>query len=83
MPLMAFPSGFNWVKVRHFGFMSPNCKIPIEDIQAMVRDHLDTDMSPGKENQQNEPKAYCPCCGGVLIYVTSIIPMSKAYMDSS
>jgi hypothetical protein len=42
------PNGF--MKVRHFGFMSPNCKIPIEDIQAMVRDNLDTDISPYKEN---------------------------------
>ncbi len=75
------PSGF--MKVRHFGFMSLNCKIPIEDIQAMVQNHLDTDISLCKENQQNEPKAYCPCCGGILIYLTSIIPISKPYMDSS
>lgn len=77
------PSGF--MKVRHFGFLHPNCKISIDDIRTMVLEQLETKprSDPEDDKEQNVPKAYCPHCGGILIYVNSVIPIYTSNMDSS
>ena len=65
------PSGF--MKVRHFGFMNPNCCTPHETIVKLIEDHTGETLK--KVEPSEPPKQYCSDCGGELVYLWSIIPM--------
>jgi hypothetical protein len=63
------PSGF--MKVRHYGFMNPGCKIPFEIIAKLVEIKTgDTIISP--VNDLTPLPVFCQDCGGIL---------DKVYID--
>lgn len=70
------PSGF--MKVRHYGFLSPNCAVSIEAIRRMVIVKLkklalllsDIPEKPARETFQ----PWCKGCGAPLVYLFSIMP---------
>lgn len=70
------PQGF--MKVRHYGFMSPNCAIAVEAIRNMIIIKLkklaiilaDTPEKTAEKIFQ----PFCKTCGAALIYLFSIIP---------
>jgi hypothetical protein len=74
------PSGF--MKLRHFGFLSPSCAVPLEEVRARI------EMAQGFARQappiQIEPPApmCCPHCGGALRLVGALaapkLPRSRA-----
>lgn len=64
------PSGF--MKVRHYGFMSPNCNIPFETIVHLVEKKTGSKLPPIAKTEIKSQ--YCPDCGGVLEYMMSFIP---------
>ena len=70
------PNGF--MKVRHYGFLSGNCNVTIEDIHSMIFE------STGQAPKEPEPVStrtseapYCPDCGSPLVYLWSEIPTSN------
>jgi hypothetical protein len=70
------PSGF--MKIRYYGFMSPNSSVSVEEIRAYI------ELSYGFEIQTVKPElrpvkpVYCPSCGGKLVYRYSILPYQMA-----
>jgi hypothetical protein len=70
------PAGF--MKVRHYGFMNPNCAVSVEAIRRMVIVKLkklalllaDPPEKPARENFQ----PFCKSCGAMIVFLFSIIP---------
>lgn len=70
------PPGF--MKIRHYGFMSSNCSVPLARLRLLILDHLKmqislADLLPVKPKPAM-PKPICPVCGGCLCYLFSLIP---------
>jgi hypothetical protein len=69
------PSGF--MKVRHYGFMSSNCKVPLHRLRLLIFACMQGDFStliPRKKASVVRPSPKCKDCGGSLHYLYSIIP---------
>lgn len=75
------PTGF--MKVRHYGFMSSSCPISRSKLRLMVLSVLAalqgervslTDLALQKDAKAPMPKPKCRLCGGVLMYLFSLIP---------
>ena len=56
------PNGF--MKVRHYGFLSANCALPIDTIRALI-DHPSGPAVPQSLPELAAPR--CPNCGGPLV----------------
>ena len=71
------PTGF--MKVRHYGFMSSNCAVSLARLRLLILAGLQdmktclTDLSTIKQKPAL-PKPFCPACGGILLYLFSLIP---------
>lgn len=74
------PWGF--MKVRHFGFLSPNCTVPLEQVRALIE--RDTGRSAATEAPQppERPAYFCPDCGAALALVRTILPPSRILLDT-
>ena len=75
------PTGF--MKVRHYGLMSSNCPIPRSKLRLMVLSVLAalqgkkvslTDLKTSKDVKAPMPQPKCRLCGGILLYLFSVIP---------
>jgi hypothetical protein len=67
------PTGF--VKVRYFGFLSPNCAVPIEEVRARIEmAHGFANAQASIEIKAREPMR-CAHCGGLLRFVRVSAPM--------
>jgi hypothetical protein len=68
------PTGF--MKIRYYGFMNPNCAIPLERIRGLI------ELSYGFAIDLPVPKiklprrSTCPSCGGLLKFC-SVLPAAK------
>ncbi len=71
------PAGF--MKVRHYGFMSSNCAVSLDNLRPLILASLQnirlclTDLAASKPKPA-APKPLCPACGGILLYLFSLIP---------
>jgi len=71
------PPGF--MKVRHYGFMSSNCALSLHRLRLLILTALQdarlclSDLSASKPKPAL-PKPFCPACGGLLLYLFSLIP---------
>jgi hypothetical protein len=75
------PSGF--MKVRHYGFMHSSCKITIPEIRTLVQKQNGSEVKDIAESPNAlQMLNYCPGCGGVLIFIISIIPLRPESFDS-
>lgn len=75
------PTGF--MKVRHYGFMSSSCQISRSKLRIMALTVLAvlkgekvslSELSPPKNTKAPMPKPKCRLCGGMLLYLFSLIP---------
>lgn len=75
------PSGF--MKVRHYGFMSSSCAVSWAKLRLLILTVLAalqgervslTDLSPTRNRKAPMPKTRCRLCGGILVYLFSLIP---------
>jgi len=67
------PTGF--VKVRYFGFLSPNCAVPLEEVKARIeRAHGFAQAQASIEVEPREPMR-CAHCGALLRFVRVSAPM--------
>jgi hypothetical protein len=72
------PSGF--MKVRHFGFMSPSSSLSADDIRQLILKQ--TGILPPQAAKPDAPLGpYCPDCGGILIFLKSILPLRRELHD--
>lgn len=68
------PTGF--MKIRYYGFMNPNCKIPLERIGGLIQ--LSYGFAVDLPLPEIEParRSLCPSCGG-LLKLRSVRPSPK------
>jgi hypothetical protein len=71
------PTGF--MKIRHYGFMSSNSKIPLDNLRELVKDANKT-LDDGKQVEVAESKKLlCPHCHIQLVYRSSLILASPNF----
>lgn len=66
------PTGF--MKVRYFGFMNPNCKIPLEKISTLIQLAYGFQTPAAQTEMEPLSPIICPCCGGKLKLVSLVFP---------
>lgn len=65
------PTGF--MKIRYFGFLNPNCTVPLEKISALIQIAFGFLIKVPKINIKPLKVPTCSFCGGDLIYRASIL----------
>ena len=58
------PTGF--MKVRYYGFMNPNCKLPLDHIRNIIERINGFDIDLPKAALKPRRHIICPSCGGAL-----------------
>ena len=67
------PTGL--MKVRYYGFMSPNASVSLDHIRGLIELANEFDVeTPEKPNIPKPKPLYCSCCGGKLEYIRSVFP---------
>ncbi|MBU2054128.1 MAG: transposase [Proteobacteria bacterium] len=74
------PSGF--MKVRHFGFMSPSSNLNADDIRQLIMKQTADVLQMPAEKPDPPLGPYCPDCGGKLVFLKSILPFYRERQDS-
>ena len=64
------PSGF--MKVRYYGFMSPNCKMKPDEIRQMIKKALDINIIIEPPLILPKPEHCCDKCGGKMLHTQTI-----------
>jgi len=76
------PTGF--MKVRYYGFMSPNASVSLDRIRGLIELGNGFDSENLEQINMLEPEPlYCSSCGGTLRYVRSLFPVQMGYRGSS
>jgi hypothetical protein len=76
------PSGF--MKVRHYGFLSPNSALSTSELEELIEDYyggLVEKPPPDERKLPDPPQVTCPDCGGPMRLV-AVMPPDKVYQDS-
>ena len=73
------PSGF--MKVRHFGFLRPNCAVPLEQTRRLVTQATGFTLPP-QAPPPKRPAFFCPDCGAALALVRTIPSASREFLDT-
>ncbi len=69
------PTGF--MKIRYFGFLNPNCNVPLEKISALIQLAFGfMTRVPKNEIKPIKPPT-CSYCGGNLRYLASILAFQR------
>ena len=66
------PSGL--MKVRYFGFLSPSCAVPLEELKARIEMAHGFAQQPAPIDFEPPAPMRCPHCGGSLRFVRAIAP---------
>jgi len=74
------PTGF--MKIRHYGFMHPSCSISLDEISARIELAYGFNVKTPDKKIEPLPPITCPDCGGILIYLGSILPC-RAHLAAS
>ena len=74
------PTGF--MKIRYYGFLSPNCSVPLEKVNTLIQ--LAFGFTLKEPERQAEPliQPTCRHCGGLLKYIASLLPYQMAPQSS-
>jgi hypothetical protein len=78
------PSGF--MKVRHYGFLSPNAELSISEIEQRIEDYyggLVEKLPPEDREQADPPEVRCPRCGEPMRLVRVMPLQPVPTLDSS
>lgn len=73
------PTGF--MKVRHFGFLNPNCAVALDEIRRLIAEATGRRLVP-LPPKQDPPPFHCPDCGEPLAFVRFVLPHSPAWLDT-
>jgi hypothetical protein len=74
------PAGF--MKVRHFGFMNPNCRIQTDTIRQMITVQTGATLAPPRRPATTPAQVTCPNCGAPLIVLSRVWPCHLAIFDT-
>ena len=66
------PGGF--MKVRHYGFLSPSSSISLDYIRELMEATYGIEAVEPTSNPKTLPDIICPKCGGMLKYSYSVLP---------
>lgn len=69
------PSGFQ--KVRHYGFFSPTCSVPLERIRRLIAQKTGRPMLLDLSAAAPAPGPFCPHCGGRLRLLAIQLPTDR------
>jgi hypothetical protein len=70
------PAGF--MKVRYYGFLNPSCKIPIEDVRALIELSYGFEVTAAEiEPGPPQPHPTCGSCGGILKVLFVSLPYQQ------
>ena len=69
------PTGF--MKIRYFGFLNPNCAVPLEKISALIQIAFGFLLKVPKIDIKPLKVPTCSFCGGDLIYRASILALHR------
>jgi hypothetical protein len=69
------PSGFQ--KVRHYGFFSPTCSVPIERIRLLIAQKTGRPLWLDLSAAEPAPGPFCPHCGGRLRVLAIQLPADR------
>lgn len=58
------PTGF--MKIRYYGFMNPNCAVPLDRIRALIELSYGFAIDLPVPEIEPPPRSTCPSCGGLL-----------------
>jgi hypothetical protein len=64
------PTGF--MKIRYYGFLSPTCRIPLEQIRTLIELSYGFEVTPAETEEAPVIRPLCSKCGGALkvLYVS-------------
>jgi hypothetical protein len=68
------PTGF--MKIRYYGFMNPNCSVPLERIRGLIELSYGFALDLPVPEVEPPPRSACPTCGG-LLKLRSLLPPFK------
>lgn len=74
------PTGF--MKVRHYGFLSPSSSIALDHIRKLLEKAYDIKFVESESKSETAPSIICPHCGGVLKYCYSILPFQMIPLNT-
>ncbi len=74
------PTGF--MKVRHFGFVHPNCTINTQDIRRLITPQNATPSTPAHAPSTPAPDVLCPTCGAPMRMVSRVMPWHTGFRDT-
>ena len=74
------PTGF--MKVRHYGFLSPSSSISLDHIRKLLEKAYDIKVVESESKPETVPSIICPHCGGALKYCYSILPFQMIPLDT-
>jgi len=65
------PTGF--MKIRYYGFMNPNCSVPLERIRGLIELRYGFALDLPVPEVESPRRSTCPSCGG-LLKLRSVLP---------
>ena len=68
------PTGF--MKIRYYGFMNPNCALPLQRIRALIELSYGFAIDLPVPEIKPPRRSTCPSCGGLLKFC-SVLPAAK------
>jgi Phage integrase, N-terminal SAM-like domain/Putative transposase len=74
------PAGF--MKVRHYGFLSPSCSMPIEEVKARIEMARGFVAHAPEVNRKTPAPKCCRHCGGRLRYQRMILPPRVSLIEA-
>ena len=70
------PTGF--MKIRYYGFLSPNCPLSLEKINALIQLASGFALKEPEKQPESVFQPTCSHCGGLLKYLASLLPYQMA-----
>ncbi len=62
------------MKIRYYGFLNPNCSVPLEEISAKIELSYGFEIELPEKEIKTLTSLSCPHCGGKLVYQYSVLP---------
>ena len=66
------PTGF--MKVRYYGFLNPNCRVPLDHIRTLIELAYGFHVALPKNDLEPWQPITCPTCGGTLKFHSFLLP---------
>ncbi len=72
----------NFMKVRYYGFLSPSSSVSLSTIDTLIQLAYGFQICTPQPQIESTSPITCPHCGGVLKFITSILPFEVMATDT-